>query len=370
MKAVVILPTYNERENIIILLDRLSEAAKKIKNHTLKYLVVDDNSPDGTQEVVNKYARIHPNVYLICGIKQGLGMALLRGMEFAAKNLKADIIIQMDADLSHDPNRMPYLIDLLDKGYDFAVGSRYIKGGSIPDNWGIHRKIFSICSNLIVRYGLGYPNIRDWTGGYRAYKSVFYQKSALKMAKYSGYVFQIAFLHQSLLAGAKVGEVPIQFVDRKFGKTKIIPSEYIRKVFEYVIVNLITRIIKGSFGKFLVVGSIGFIINTIILELMVRFHYNPAIGSAVGAECAIVSNFILNNSWTFKSKKVSGFKQIIKFIQFNLTSFGAVIIQSGTVWTGITISGVSMYRIWYMLGVTIGLVWNYSMYSRIIWKTR
>jgi dolichol-phosphate mannosyltransferase len=370
MKAVVILPTYNERENIIILLDRLSEAAKKIKNHTIKYLVVDDNSPDGTQDVVIKYAKTHANVYLIKGVKQGLGMALLRGMEFATHTLKADIIVQMDADLSHDPSRMPELIGALDKGYDFSVGSRYIKGGSIPDNWGIHRKIFSICSNLIVRYGLGYPKIRDWTGGYRAYKSEYYQKSAAKMAKYSGYVFQIAFLHQSILAGAKVGEVPIQFVDRKFGKTKIIPSEYIRKVFEYVISNIISRIINGSFGKFLVVGSIGFIINTVILEIMVKLNYNPAVGSAVGAECAIVSNFILNNSWTFKSKKVSGFKQILKFLQFNLTSIGAVIIQSGTVWVGTSISGVSLYRFWYIVGVAIGLVWNYFMYSRIIWKTR
>lgn len=368
MKVVVIIPTYNERENIIELLTKLERAKKKITNHQLHFLVVDDNSPDGTQDLVRKFAKDYPHVYLITGQKQGLGKALLRGMHHAVDKLGAEIIAQIDADLSHDPLVLPQFIKVLDRGADFAVGSRYIPGGSIPPNWAIHRKIYSVIGNSIVRYGLGFPAVHDWTGGYRAYYKKYFEAAKETLARYRGYVFQIALLHKSVLNGAKVVEVPIHFTDRRFGHSKIAPSEYIRNVLEYVALARLVWLRHSPFGKFLVVGTIGFIVNTVVLELLVWWGIHPAVGSAVGAELAIVSNFILNNRWTFRQRRVTGWRLLPKFLQFNLTSVGAILLQAGTVWVGVSLFGVASYRLFYILGVGLGLVWNYTMYSQVIWK--
>ncbi len=368
MKAVIILPTYNERDNIKTMLSRLMEVTRLIKGYTFTILVVDDNSPDGTQDEVREFAKTHDNVKILSGKKEGLGKALLRGMTYAIDTLDADIIGQMDADLSHDPSSLPEFFKKISGGADFVVGSRYIPGGSIPENWGIHRKIFSVVGNSIVRFGLGFSHVHDWTGGYRVLRKSYFEMVKHKVAKHSGYVYQIAFLHNAILAGAKVGEVPIKFTDRRFGRSKIAPLQYIRNVFLYVGTARARQLRHGSFSKFAVVGSIGFIINTTILELMVGSGFHPVAGSAIGAECAIISNFFLNNNWTFRGKKIQGFRLVPKFLQFNATSIGALLIQSGTVALGILLFGNDMYRWFYLIGVGIGLFWNYTMYSKVIWK--
>ncbi len=369
MHVVVILPTFNERENIELMLNTLMDVTKGIHGHTFSVLVVDDNSPDGTQDVVKSYQKSHKQVQLLTGAKEGLGRALLRGMTYAVDEMKADILLQLDADLSHNPADIKKFIAAIDTGADFVVGSRYIPGGSIPENWGINRKIYSIIGNSIVRFGLGYPSVHDWTGGFRAFSAKYFQAVKHKMHSYSGYVYQIAFLHKSIQEGAQVTEVPIHFTDRRYGHSKIAPSEYIRKVFEYVIRQRVKRTIRGSFGKFLVVGSIGFVINTIILEIMVHSGFHPSVGSAIGAEFAIVSNFFLNNAWTFRHKKANGSGTMLrKLLKFNTTSFGAILLQAVTVYIGTHLIGVEFYRVFYLMGIGFGLVWNYWMYSRVIWK--
>jgi len=368
MNIVVILPTYNERENIIPLLNALEAQKAIVKKHSISFLVADDTSPDGTKNAVEEYRKTHKDVFCISGKKEGLGKALLRGMTYAVDVLHADLIVQMDADLSHDPKKFPEFIKAIDNGADFAVGSRYIKGGSIPENWGILRKMYSIVGNAVVRFGLGYLCIHDWTGGYRAFKKKFFLQAKDEMKAYSGYVFQIAFLHKAVKRRAKIVEIPFHFTDRLYGHSKIAPVEYIKNIFEYIIRARIDDIIHGSFGKFAVVGTIGFVINTVVLVGLKNIGVHPAIGSAIGAECAIISNFILNNAWTFKERKIRGMRTILKFIQFNTTSVGAIIIQSGTVFIGTQLFGIPAYFYSYILGVGLGLIWNYLMYSRVIWK--
>jgi len=368
MNIVVILPTYNERENIVQLLDQLEALKPAIKKHTLSFLVADDTSPDGTKDAVKEYQKTHKDVFCISGKREGLGKALLRGMTYAINVLDADLIVQMDADLSHDSKKLPEFIRAIDNGANFAVGSRYIKGGSIPENWGLHRKIFSIVGNAIVRFGLGYPSVHDWTGGYRAFKKHFFIQAQDEMKEYSGYVFQIAFLHKAVKQRAKIVEIPFHFTDRLYGRSKIAPFEYIKNVLEYVIRARITDILEGHFGKFAVVGTIGFLINTVILVGLKMIGIHPAVGSAIGAECAIISNFILNNAWTFRERKIKGKRTILKFVQFNITSLGALVIQSGTVYVGTLLFGIPAYFYAYILGVGLGLIWNFTMYSKVIWK--
>lgn len=368
MKLVIVIPTYNERENIITLLDRLRRVMKTVSGYEVSYLIVDDNSPDGTRQEVEIYRKKHADVFIMTGKKEGLGKALLRGVSYAIDRMNADVILQMDADLSHDPSVIPEFFKALDKGADFVVGSRYIPGGSIPANWGMHRKVQSVVGNAIVRYGLGQSQVHDWTGGFRAYKIVNFERVRNELGKYRGYVFQIAFLHKAILKGAKVAEVPIHFTDRKYGHSKIIASEYIRNVFAYVFFAQRQSPRMRKFIKFLIVGGWGFLINTIVLEILVFFGLHPAAGSAIGAECAIVSNFLLNNHWTFRDRKIEKSQRSAKFLQFNGTSLGAIALQAGIVYIGTHIYGVESYRIFYMLGVATSLGWNYIMYSRVIWK--
>jgi dolichol-phosphate mannosyltransferase len=368
MKLVIIIPTYNERENIITLLESLRRVVKSVSGYQIAYLVVDDNSPDGTKDEVESYIKKHKDVFIITGKKEGLGKALLRGISHAVDTMKADVVLQMDADLSHDPSVVPLFFKAFDKGADFVVGSRYIRGGSIPANWGLHRKVQSVVGNAIVRFGLGMPYVHDWTGGFRAYKKIHFENVRHELEKYRGYVFQIAFLHKAILHGAKVAEVPIHFTDRRFGKSKIIPSEYIRNVFLYVFLAQRQSPRVRKWIKFLIVGGWGFVINTIVLELLVWMGFHPAMGSAIGAECAIVSNFLLNNHWTFKDRKIERERRFVKFLQFNGTSLGAIALQAGVVYAGTHLYGVETYRIFYILGVLTSLSWNYVMYSRVIWK--
>ena len=189
MKVVVTIPTYNERENITVLLSQLADAFKSVKRHAICYLVVDDTSPDGTGDAVAKYQKTHKNVFIISGKKEGLGRAILRGMSYAFDTLKADVVLQMDADLSHDPRVAPKLLAAMDDGATFVLGSRYISGGGIPENWGLIRKIYSVIGNNIVRFGLWHPGVHDWTGGYRAYTRKFYEEIHGEMEPYGGYVF-------------------------------------------------------------------------------------------------------------------------------------------------------------------------------------
>ncbi len=371
MNVVIVLPTYNELENIEVLLDALHKEAKGIPHHVYSYLVVDDLSPDGTGDIIRAYQKTHKDTYLLEEKKEGLGKALLRGMTYAVEKLHADYILQMDCDLSHDPARVPIFIKEIDNGADFVVGSRYIKGGSIPSNWGIHRKIFSVVGNAIVRFGLGFTYVHDWTGGFRAYAVKYYHQLKDQMKTYGGYVFQIAFLHKAIQKGAHVVEVPIHFTDRKFGHSKIAPAEYIKNVLLYVGTARLNTIVHGSFGKFLVVGGFGFVINAVLLVVFREWAgLSPTIANLIGAAAAIFSNFNLNNIWTFKETKITSLGMYFKkLVQFYLTSlFGVVVIQTGTIALGVYLFGDSRYFIYFLVGTGLLLIWNYTVYSKIIWK--
>lgn len=371
MKIVVILPTYNEKDNILTALKKVDTAIKKIPHHTIKVLVVDDSSPDKTADVVKRYKKKHKHVHILTGKKQGLGKALLRGLVYAVNTLKADIIVQLDADLSHDPLVIPAFIKAIDNGADFVIGSRYIPGGSIPDNWGIHRKIQSIVGNEVVRFGLGFPRVHDWTGGFRAYKKKFYELVKDEMSSYGGYVFQIAYLHKALKNNAHIVEVPIHFTDRQYGRSKIIPSKYIRDIFDYMYKERILAMLTGSFGKFLVVGGIGFLINAVLLVFFREaLGWNPSLANLAGAAAAIFSNYNFNNLWTFKEEKITTItKYLSKMAQFYATSaFGVIVIQTGTIAVGVRLIGETYYFLYFIIGTGLLLIWNYIMYSKVIWK--
>jgi len=229
-KAIVIIPTFNERESIPQTIAAVLKVAETVTNWDIQILVVDDTSPDKTYEVVAQIAQKNPQVHLLLNpVKSGLGGAYLKGMDHAFNQMLAKVVFEFDADLSHDPEKIP----AIDAGADMVLGSRYIIGGSIPQNWGLHRKFLSVVGNFFIMVVLTDFRIKDWTSGFRAItKPVFdVVRPKLNSQRFAGYTFQIGFLFNSLRAGFKVVEVPFAFKDRTYGKSKIGP--------EYIVNNLL-----------------------------------------------------------------------------------------------------------------------------------
>lgn len=220
MKVVVVVPTLNERENIAVLAPAVF-AALTGKAREIHLLVVDDHSPDGTADVVRTLAMQMPNLHLMAGPGLGLGAAYVRGINHALTEYAPDVVIQMDADLSHIPADLPRLVDALDKGADLAIGSRYIGGNRTPRDWGWHRRALSWGGNLIARHWLGLGTVHDCTAGFRAWRTAALKRARFADVDAQGYVFLVALLRNAVHGGAKVCEVPVYFPDRTSGTSKL-----------------------------------------------------------------------------------------------------------------------------------------------------
>jgi len=236
MKVIVIIPTYNEKDNIGKLIDSIQQVFKNM-SHDMNILVVDDNSPDGTAELVENFMKNYSNVHLITGEKRGLGNAYIRGMKYAINTLNADVVMEMDADFSHKPEDIPRLISTLEDGADFVIGSRYVTGGKIPDDWSFFRKMNSKFGNIFTRYIIGIHAVHDCTAGFRAIRASVIKKINLSQLKVQGYVFQIALLNQAIKTSCKVKEVPVEFVDRVRGETKLGFSDIIEFIYNVFIIK-------------------------------------------------------------------------------------------------------------------------------------
>lgn len=380
MKVVIILPTYNEKENIKKVITVLEEEVfPKIHDHTMAILIADDKSPDGTADVVKELMKKWDNIEISSGEKKGLGTAYIRGMSYAVEKMNADILFEMDADLQHDPEKIPEFLKKIDKGSDMVIGTRYSDGGSIPENWPPQRKAFSIIANLFVRTVFMRFNIHDWTGGYRAMKKEVFLKEKEELGKYSGYIFQIAFLHKALRDHFIISEVPFHFSDRDLGRSKIAQFGYILDVVKFV---LLTRILEFKrFIKFLFVGGTGFIIQYAVTFFCIQWGFEQFLAAMIAGEAAILSNFTLNNMWTFgdtKHIKAQGhfFRRLIKFNTASLASIGlqGLVVFLAVKYLGetTTILGYTNHTALLILFPTILLIvlpMNYFVYNRIIWKT-
>jgi len=376
-KAAIIIPTYNEGANISQLITHIFEVAQKIPNWEIHVMVVDSSSPDKTDEIVEKLTTKYPRLHLIRSKKEGLGKAYVQGFTSAMETLNPYVLFEMDADLSHDPEEIPHFLHKIEKGADFVVGSRYIKGGSIPSNWGLHRKIFSLCGNLIVRLGFMRLDVTDWTNGFRAVKSWVIKASMDHIKNYSGYVFQIAFLDFAYNQKAIIRETPINFVDRREGESKIDSVQYISQMLAYVCTH-------SPFIKFVITGLLGFCVDFGFAYLFINsFHIVKTTANIFSAEIAIVANFFINNFWSFKHKKITGgvWTYIKNFLVFNGVSSGSIFIQ----WGGLNLllhffgdkalhlGGLSLQSWIFYKVIIIAFViipYSYILYNKIIWKKK
>ena len=364
LKACVVLPTYNEAENIESIIKAIFAMQSNIDTHQLYVIVVDDNSPDGTQEIVKKQIQQHPYLRLVTGNKVGLGDAYKRGISFAMSTFKPDLLLQMDADGQHDPTLIPKFINLANDGFSLVIGSRYVPGGSTPD-FSYWRKFLSIVGNFLIRHLGKASNVQDCTSGFRCIKANLLPKCNMDGLSTRGYSFQSLLVCELIRNGAKPIEVPIIFKDRVKGKSKLT----LRDQIEFLVsITKITYRYSEDFIRYCLVGLVGMLVNIGAYLLLNRYFQIPLqVASLIAIEASIVSNFLLNNYWTFKTRpqKLSMIRRLLNFH-----------IAAG-------ISGLLFYYLFFLLLTTVlgindvlsillatttGTISNYTINSLWTWR--
>lgn len=236
MRVLVVLPTFNEAETIEEVLRRTRTALPESS-----VLIVDDGSPDGTAEVADKLVEELGGVTVMRrDARRGLGDAYRAGFGWGLDH-GFEALVEMDSDLSHDPSALPALLSALD-GSDLVIGSRYVPGGSIPE-WGLHRRLLSRGGNIYSSLMLGVA-VRDMTSGFRIYRAPLLEVMDLDSVRADGYGFQIEMTYRAASAGARITEVPIRFVDRTAGQSKMSSSivvEALGLVTRWGIARLVAR---------------------------------------------------------------------------------------------------------------------------------
>lgn len=387
------MPTFNEAENIGRMVDELvGKEFPKIKNAEIDLLVVDANSPDGTGDVVKKKTKKFDNLHLLSKERGGLGADYVAGFKYAMEKLNADAVMEMDADFQHPPEYVKPMVEAYLAGADYVIGSRYIPGGSVPKEWAITRKAISYLGNLFIRLVWLKPKYHDVTTGFRLtkVKGVLDKIKLDELMEIERFAYKVDLLYQSIKNAKNVAEVPLKFAPRKKEKSKFDTKEMIA-TFKVAIILGIKD--KQRFIKFGVVGFVGYLVNAISLEIFsgtaitrllasqfiplrhtfLAFTAEPsAWAGAFAAEVAIVNNFTFNNIWTFKEVKITKpFTLVRKFLEFNLTSFGAIVIQFVVI--GVMVLALADNRLIRQIGILVAmplvLAFNYTMYNLVIWKT-
>lgn len=369
-KVVIVMPAYNEADNIGPMIEELfGKIFPQITGVEMHLLVVDDFSPDKTGDIVKKYQKKHENLHLLQKQKEGLGWAYIKGFQHAMKKLGADAVMEMDADFQHPPRFVIPMVKAFVDGADYAIGSRYIPGGSIPKEWALPRRLVSYFGNLFIRIVLLKPKLHDLTTGFRLtkIKGVMEKIDLDNLREPTRFAYKVDLMYQSIKNAKNVVEVPLQFAARTKEKSKFNYKEMISTFKVAIILGILD---KQKFIKFAIVGGTGFVVNLIFLRVFRSLGLGEVFVWLFATELAIINNYVFNNIWTFKEDKIKGLKAtVLKFLQFNLTSAGALVIQTVVGPIGTRIVG-EQYDFLVLAFVVLFLVlpYNYFMYTKVIWK--
>ena len=285
-------------------------------------------------------------------------------MRYALNNLGADIVVEFDADLSHQPCYLLPMIETM-HDHDVVVGSRYVKGGSIPKNWGWHRKFLSKLGNVVARMVLT-PKYKDFTSGFRATHYLALNKALPEQFISNHYAYKLELLWSLHKTKAKIIEYPIAFVDRVQGESKL-PANSIFDSLR-VLARLRFKELK-SYMSMCAVGFIGLILQCLVYNTL-RFYFSPFIAAQLAVLVAIINNFILNNQVTFKNRNSKlRFKSFIFFVCYSLIMMG---FQSNWMRFGVDYLGTGLLKenLIMFSGIIVGSVLNYLFYSRMVWREK
>jgi len=361
--ACIVLPTYNEAENVTLLIPDIFKQAGKITSHELHVLVVDDSSPDGTADVIRQFQAEYPNLHLITGKKEGLGEAYKRGMKYVMDNLGSDIIFEMDADLQHDPALLPLFVTLSNYGFSLVIGSRFTPGGSTP-NFSMYRKFLSLFGNWLIRFFGGLPRLRDCTSGYRCIKADLIAKCDLNNLSTRGYSFQTSLLFELLRNGAKVLEIPITFPDRRHGSSKLAFQDQ----FEFMVNIVKLRFRKYfEFIKYGIIGSIGLFINLGIYIFLTRYIHWPFEGAAaIAIGTSVISNFLLSNLWNLRTEE-GPLRLFYRLVKYHKIAFPGAAVNFAVLLAAVY--ELQMYDIYAnLIGILCSIIVNYGMNAFFSWR--
>lgn len=387
-KVVVILPTLNEKDNLWGFIQDIFGIEKDLEGYDLEILVVDSGSTDGTLELAKRLSQTNKKIHYLL-VEKGLGVGLIKGHQYSMMNFKPDIMAQLDADGQVGVDVLPRLVKAIEEGNDLAIGSRFVRGGQ--NRLSLSRKIFSAGSSSVCRVLMGPWGIREFTNSARAFTPSLFRKINLDRLpwKERTFIIQPAFLHEAILAGAKYKEVPLIFKNRAEGYSKNKVINYIYDVITYCIdarlnswgLNVAffkaTRRAK-TFLKFGVVGVTGTAIDFIIYHTLIsRFGLKPATSKGISTEIAIINNFILNNTWTFRHRKTNT-NLFQKFGIFNTVSLGGLAIAVVIIKFLHTVYGdrfvnfhgitLAYYDLYFFVTILPVLVWNFTVNHFITWR--
>ena len=351
----IVIPTYNEAENIEGLLGEIREV---LSDRDLEVVVVDDGSPDGTADLVESSGIEFESLELIRReFRKGIGSAYKRGFREA----EGDIIVQMDADFSHRPEDIPGLIEAVEQGSEVAVGSRYVEGGDRNDP--LLRRINPLIGSYIYRYILKCP-VRDFTSGFKAYnRDVVEELSGADLP--DGFHFQAASLMHLVEKGRKIKEVPIEFRPRRAGEPKYSTHDLVDNI-ELLVKLFLKR--NEEVIKFGIVGASGVLVNMGLLYFLtehVGLYY--LVSSIIAVESSIISNFTLNELWTFVEKGKEGLNHVLKrFLKFNSISAVGLGINVTFLWVLTEFVGL-YYLLSNLVAISAVFSWNYLANVRWTW---
>jgi dolichol-phosphate mannosyltransferase len=354
--VLVVIPTYKERANIMPLAERIHSA---LSSFDYRVLFVDDDSNDGTEEVVHSLAEKYPVDILVRKDKRGLASAVCDGLN----HVTTDVAVVMDADLQHPPEVLPALLKRINEGADIAIASRYVPGGGCQD-WGLARRIWSkgaaFLSHLLLP---STRRVKDTMSGFFAFRT---QALAHANLKPTGYKILLEILIQGKYQN--VAEVPYIFENRSRGKSKL----GMRQQIDYLkhLYSLMQR--SGElwrFVKFLLVGASGILVNEGLLWLLTEYaHLVYLLSSAIAIEVSIISNFVLNDYFTFRDRRRPSVSSMSgRLLKFNLVSLAGLLINLGVLWIFTSVLGV-YYLVSNLVGIALAFLWNYFVNSLWTWK--
>lgn len=351
----IVVPTYKERDSLPHLLERI-EALRSLHDLTIEVLLMDDQSNDGSVEFVRdggfEWARM-----VVRGGPRGLSAAVLDGIRLA----RHPVVVVMDADLSHPPEKIPDMILALATGQEFVIGSRYVPGGSTDDEWGFFRWLNSRVATLLSR-----PLTRasDPMAGFFAFR-----RSEVEKARYFNPIGYKIGLELIVKCGIEnVGEVPIRFTDRRFGQSKLTFKEQLRYLQHLRRLYIYKFAYISSAVQFGVVGLSGVVVNLGILSAVVALGVPEAAGVAAGIAVSVVTNFLLNRRFTFgyaRSEPIR--RQFLGFVMASAAGAGvnyAVTILVSLRWPGLPIQAAALF------GIGAGMVLNYLANQFLIFRRR
>lgn len=387
----VVLPTYNEKANITSTVQKVFEQEDKLKDYEIHIVIADDiRSSDGTEQIAQSLAKKYKRVHFL-KVNPGLGVGLISGHKYAVKKLHPYILAQLDADGQVVPDILVRLIKTIEQGYTLAIGSRFVSGGR--NQLSFIRRLFTYGASLFCRLFIGPWDIKEVTNSARAFTPALFQKINLERLpwKERTFIVQPAFLHESILAGAKYKEVPLVFKDRLEGYSKNKVFNYTYDIIAYCLdvrlnyLGLKIPIYKLSrkaktIVKFSLVGVVGTVIDFIFYKIFINmFGLPPATSKGISTEIAILNNFILNNYWTFRYRKT---KTNIwqKLGIFNLVSLGGLLIgvlivkylhlTYGDGFINIFGRPIAYNNFYFFATIPPVMLWNFTVNHLITWRNQ